>query len=164
MNRHLTGVMAAVLAATVLLAAPTFADHRPGNVVVIGGTISLTGRFVVQVRPTHDARKLYVDELNARGGLLGHKVELKILDDKSDARTARAGAPHVRGAAEERDGQVKTTGGVCLNDGKYGQMAFRTRENRKIRPSVGCGENSVPSTVVRGYDLRKPGGHLGNVG
>ncbi len=34
----------------------------------------------------------------------------------------------------------------------------------KIMPSVGCGENSVPSTVVRGYDLRKPGGHLGNVG
>jgi hypothetical protein len=29
-------------------------------------------------------------------------------------------------------------------------MAFQTQENRKIRPSVGCGENSVPSTVVRG--------------
>jgi branched-chain amino acid transport system substrate-binding protein len=29
-----------------------------------------------------------VDELNARGGLLGHKVELKIYDDKSDRRTA----------------------------------------------------------------------------
>ena len=36
--------------------------------------------------------------------------------------------------------------------------------NRKIRPSVGCGENSVLSTVVRGYDLCKPGGHLGIVG
>ncbi len=42
------------------------------------------------------------------------------------------------------------------NDGKYGHVAFRThvvfrtQENRKIRPSVGCGENSVPSTVVRG--------------
>ncbi len=34
----------------------------------------------------------------------------------------------------------------------------------KIRSSVGCGENSVPSTVVRGYELRKPGGYLGNVG
>ena len=28
----------------------------------------------------------------------------------------------------------------------------------------GCKGNTVPSTVVRGYDLRKPGGHLGNVG
>ena len=34
----------------------------------------------------------------------------------------------------------------------------------EIRPSDGRGENSVPSTVVRGYDPRKPGGHLGNVG
>ncbi len=29
--------------------------------------------------------------------------------------------------AGEIDGQVKTTGGVCLNGGKSGQMAFRTR-------------------------------------
>jgi len=35
-----------------------------------------------------NARKLFVDQLNARGGLLGHKVELKFLDDKSDRRTA----------------------------------------------------------------------------
>ena len=34
----------------------------------------------------------------------------------------------------------------------------------KIRPSDGCKGNTVPSTVVRGDDLRKPGGHLGNVG
>ena len=34
----------------------------------------------------------------------------------------------------------------------------------KIRPSDGCKGNTIPSTVVRGYDLRKPGGHLGNVG
>ena len=34
----------------------------------------------------------------------------------------------------------------------------------KIRPSDGCKGNTVPSTVVQGYDLRKPGGHLGNVG
>ena len=31
------------------------------------------------------------------------------------------------GQAGEIDGQVKTTGGVCLNDGKSGQMAFLTR-------------------------------------
>ena len=34
----------------------------------------------------------------------------------------------------------------------------------KIRPSDGCKGDWVPSTVVRGYDFRKPGGHLGNVG
>ncbi len=88
MNKHLTGVMAAALAATMPFTAPAFADHRPGNVVVMGGTISLTGRYATNAKHFLNARKLYVDELNARGWLLGHKVELKILDDKSDARTA----------------------------------------------------------------------------
>ena len=34
----------------------------------------------------------------------------------------------------------------------------------KIRPSDGCRRDAVPLAVVRGCDLRKPGGHLGNVG
>ncbi len=32
--------------------------------------------------------------------------------------------------------------------GKYGQLAFRTQENRKIRSSDGCGENSVLSSAT----------------
>ena len=47
MNRHLTGVMAAALAAAAFLTAPAYADHRPGDVVVMGGTLSLTGRYAV---------------------------------------------------------------------------------------------------------------------
>ena len=54
----------------------------------MGGTLSLTGRYAVNADHVLKARKLYVDELNARGGLLGHKVELKIYDDKSDVRPA----------------------------------------------------------------------------
>jgi branched-chain amino acid transport system substrate-binding protein len=88
MRRFLKGVMIAVLAAAVLYAGTAFADHRPDNIVVMGGTLSLTGRFAVPVGRMYNAFKLYVDELNARGGLLGHRVELRILDDKSDERTA----------------------------------------------------------------------------
>ncbi len=88
MNRHLSGVMVAVLATVVVFTAPAFADHRPGNVVVMGGTMSLTGRYAEPAGRFMNARRLYVEELNARGGLLGHKVELRIYDDKSDIRTA----------------------------------------------------------------------------
>ena len=80
--------MVAAFVAAMLYPAPAFADHRPGNVVVMGGTLGLTGRFAGPAKRDHNARKLFVDELNARGGLLGHKVELKIYDDKSDRRTA----------------------------------------------------------------------------
>ena len=81
--------LAALTAAGIVLAAaPALADHRPGNVVVVGGTVSQTGRYVEPGGRQFNGVKLYVDELNARGGLLGHKVELKIYDDKSDKRTA----------------------------------------------------------------------------
>ncbi len=88
LNRHLTSVMAALLAAAMNISAPASADHRPGNVVVMGGTLSLTGPYAATGMRYHNSFKLYVDELNARGGLLGHKVELKIYDDRRDSRTA----------------------------------------------------------------------------
>jgi branched-chain amino acid transport system substrate-binding protein len=65
-----------------------FADHRPGNVAVMAGTWSLTGKYVGAGTSFLKGRELYVEQLNERGGLLGHKIELKILDDKSDRRTA----------------------------------------------------------------------------
>ena len=81
-------VAALAAAATMHYPAPAFADHRPGNVVVMGGTVSQTGRLVEAAGRQHNGVKLYVEELNARSGLLGHKIELKIYDDKSDKRTA----------------------------------------------------------------------------
>ncbi len=89
MSRHLSGVLSAVLAiATMLITTPALADHRPGNIVVMGGSWALTGRFAGAGVGFVNARKSYVEELNARGGLLGHRVVLKILDDKSDRRAA----------------------------------------------------------------------------
>jgi branched-chain amino acid transport system substrate-binding protein len=87
MKKHLKTVLLLALAA-VVPAATAFADHRPGNVVVMGGTLALSGRYAEPAGRYLNAFKLYVDQLNERGGLLGHKVELKILDDKSDTRTA----------------------------------------------------------------------------
>ena len=90
MYRHLTGVMVAVFtAAAVHISTPAFADHRPGNVVVMGGTMALTGgRYAAASKRFYNSFILYVDDLNARGGLLGHKVKLKIYDDKQDRRRA----------------------------------------------------------------------------
>ena len=45
----------------------------------------------------------------------------------------------------------------------WAEWASRHRQITKIMPSDGCGRDAVPSTVARGYDLRKPGCHLGNV-
>ncbi len=84
----LTVVTTIWLVATTSFVGTTLADHRPGNVVVVGGTLALSGRYAEPAGRYLNASKLYVDELNQRGGLLGHKVELRVLDDKSDRRTA----------------------------------------------------------------------------
>ena len=84
----LTVVAMTWLAATTSFVGTTLADHRPGNILVLGGTLALSGRYAEPAGRIMNARKPYLEELNGRGGLLGHKVELSILDDKSDTRTA----------------------------------------------------------------------------
>ena len=64
------------------------AEHRPNNEVLVGGAISLTGRFAEPAARQVNSIKMWVDEVNGRGGLLGHKINLVLLDDKSDTQTA----------------------------------------------------------------------------
>jgi branched-chain amino acid transport system substrate-binding protein len=76
--------------ATVLVFTPVpgRADHRPNKEVLVGGAISQTGRFAEPAGRQANSVKMWVDEVNARGGLLGHKIKLILLDDKSDTQTA----------------------------------------------------------------------------
>jgi branched-chain amino acid transport system substrate-binding protein len=79
----------AVLAAVLVLApVAVSAHHRPNNEVLVGGAISQTGRFAEPAGRQVNAIKMWVEEVNARGGLLGHKINLVLLDDKSDTQTA----------------------------------------------------------------------------
>jgi branched-chain amino acid transport system substrate-binding protein len=82
-------VLAAMVVALMVLGAGTAsAGHRPNNEVLIGGAISQTGRYAEPAGRQVNAIKLWVDEVNGRGGLLGHKINLILLDDKSDTQTA----------------------------------------------------------------------------
>jgi branched-chain amino acid transport system substrate-binding protein len=79
---------AAWLALLVLGAGTAWAHHRPNNEVLIGGAISQTGQYAEPAGRQVNSIKLWVDEVNGRGGLLGHKINLILLDDKSDTQTA----------------------------------------------------------------------------
>ena len=81
-------IIAAAVVAVVALGSPARAHHRPNNEVLIGGAISQTGQYAEPAGRQVNSIKLWVDEVNARGGLLGHKVRLELLDDKSDVQTA----------------------------------------------------------------------------
>jgi branched-chain amino acid transport system substrate-binding protein len=78
----------AAVALMVLGAGMASADHRPNNEVLIGGAISQTGRYAEPAGRQVNSIKLWVDGVNGRGGLLGHKINLILLDDKSDTQTA----------------------------------------------------------------------------
>ena len=79
------GVLVLLLALGVV---PAWANHRPGNEVHLGGAISQTGQYAEPAGRQVNSIKLWTDEVNARGGLLGHKVVVNLLDDKSDTQTA----------------------------------------------------------------------------
>ena len=84
-RRMLTG---AVVGLTMLATVPAWANHRPGNEVLLGGAISQTGQYAEPAGRQVNSIKLWTDEINARGGLLGHKVVVRLLDDKSEIQTA----------------------------------------------------------------------------
>jgi branched-chain amino acid transport system substrate-binding protein len=58
------------------------------DMVKIGGAISQTGRYAEPAGRQVNAIKMWVEDVNARGGLLGRKIDLTLLDDKSDTQTS----------------------------------------------------------------------------
>jgi branched-chain amino acid transport system substrate-binding protein len=52
--------------------------------IVVGSTLSLTGAFAATGQIHKIAGEAFVDRLNTAGGLLGRKVEWKVIDDQSD--------------------------------------------------------------------------------
>jgi branched-chain amino acid transport system substrate-binding protein len=77
-----------LVCALVLGVGPAWAGHKPNNEVLLGGAISQTGQYAEPAGRQVNAIKLWADEVNGRGGLLGHKVALRMLDDKSDTQTS----------------------------------------------------------------------------
>jgi branched-chain amino acid transport system substrate-binding protein len=58
--------------------------------ILIGQTIGLTGQVAATVKEANGGAALYIDAINAKGGVNGQKIELIIMDDKFDPKTAGA--------------------------------------------------------------------------
>ena len=80
----------------VLSAAPAQAAKKP---VVIGVAIALSGKVSKSGKLTLRGYEMWQREVNARGGLLGRKVVLKVYDDESN--------PHHRGEAHRTPHQPR---------------------------------------------------------
>lgn len=60
--------------------------------ILIGQTAGFTGAVAAGVKETTDGAKLYIDTVNAKGGVGGQKIELISLDDKFDPKLAAENA------------------------------------------------------------------------
>ena len=85
---HWSRILAvAALAASAIVPLAASAQAQPP--VRIGSTLALTGPLA-QTALTHKlVGEIYVEQLNARGGLLGRKVEWTVKDDQSKPELAR---------------------------------------------------------------------------
>lgn len=59
--------------------APAQTSERP---IVVGASLALSGGFADTAKEVKAGYELWAEDVNARGGLLGRKVELKIYDDE----------------------------------------------------------------------------------
>jgi branched-chain amino acid transport system substrate-binding protein len=78
----------AVLAVATLLAASAFSGASAQETIKIGVLEPLTGPFAASGTYVANGAKIAADEINAKGGVLGKKIELIIEDNKSNPTEA----------------------------------------------------------------------------
>jgi branched-chain amino acid transport system substrate-binding protein len=78
---------AMILAACSSSSSSTTSSSASKSPILIGTSLSLTGDFSVDGQAFQRGYQLWVKEINKSGGLLGHKVTLKIVNDNSDPGT-----------------------------------------------------------------------------
>lgn len=77
-----------VAAAAALALAPALV----GAQLIIGQTAGFSGPVAAGVKETTDGAKLWIDAVNAKGGVHGQKIELISMDDKFEPPLAKANA------------------------------------------------------------------------
>ena len=97
-------VLAATTASAIGAALPR--RSRAAAPVRLGASLSLTGRFSDSAKYTQEGYLLWVDQVNAAGGLNGAPVQLTIYDDESNPDTGRVLAQRLI----DRDGVVAILG------------------------------------------------------
>jgi branched-chain amino acid transport system substrate-binding protein len=67
-------------------------SHASQAEILIGQTAGLSGPAAAGIKETTDGARLYLDAVNAKGGVNGQKIELISLDDKFDPKLSAVNA------------------------------------------------------------------------
>ena len=83
-RRGVARAFGAVLLATGLFAAPLPASAQTKDPIKIGFSMALTGPLAANGKQALLGAKIWEEEVNAKGGLLGRPVKLVYYDDQSN--------------------------------------------------------------------------------
>src|SRR5271166_54771 len=83
-RRCIAGAIGAVVVAVGLVAQAALALAQSGDPIKIGFSMALTGPLAPNGKQALLGAKIWEEEINAKGGLLGRKVELVNYDDQSN--------------------------------------------------------------------------------
>ena len=84
--------MRSLIVVAAALAAGAFSPALAQDAYVVGITAALTGPPASTYAPAVDALRIYIDRVNAAGGINGKKVNLIIQDDSAEPSKAAANA------------------------------------------------------------------------
>ncbi len=133
---------AALIAATVSWAVEAAADIKIGSVLAVTGRASFLGD------PEDKTLRMYVERINAAGGLLGQKIELVVYDSAGDAAKARTFATRLI----EEDGIIAMVGGSSTGETMAMIPLF---EEAKI-PFISLAGGIVIIEPVKPYTFKTP--------
>jgi len=142
-------MLAAALASGALAGAGSAAEPS-GEPIVVGSSLSLTGAFAPTGAIHKLAGDLFVERLNASGGLLGRPVEWLVLDDESDQ--AQVASLYERLIAQE---------GVDLIMGPYATPLILSAQGVAERNGFVLPHHTAVLTPLMGYACQFPGWSIG---
>src|SRR5450631_4733987 len=97
--RNREGIMKTLRSLTVTagigLMALLGAGHQVSAQIKIGAVLSVSGPASFLGDPEKKTLEIYVDEINAKGGVNGQKLQLVVYDDAGSANNAQIGRAHV---------------------------------------------------------------------
>src|SRR3954451_21657930 len=87
LRRKLLRLAAGLIGATALVSLPTVASAQGGEPIKIGFSMALTGPLAANAKQALLGAKIWEEDTNKKGGLLGRQVKIVYYDDQSNPST-----------------------------------------------------------------------------
>ena len=145
MFRHLLYRSIAFLVAAVVTTAMTCALATAADPIRIGFGMSLTGPLAANGKSALLAMKIWEDDINAKGGLLGRPVKLVYYDDQSSPATV----PGIYTKILDIDKVDLIVGGYATNMLAPAMPIVMQRKRERRYSSEYSGLPSTPTSITR---------------